>query len=1328
MNAKKTLKTACRLAAMLSLGLGSAHAQTTITNADGAALNATTSWLGGVVPGPANIAVWDHTVQVNSSFTLGSNTAWAGIQIFDPALPIMINAGNSLTNGASGIDLSRATNALTLSCPVVLGASQTWNVTNGLMLNAGGIVSGSSLLTLNNGGNNTGSIVLSGANTYSGGTVINSGIAQINTINAFGTGAVTNIGGLLECVDFPHSGIMVNAFYITGTTFLDMANISASFVFDGAWSGSGTLLVTNDTASGSTLTLGGASGGNMANFTGSIIVVTNASGTPSAGTLRFNNGGSAVNTGNAAMTINLGTNSAVHLANRDGGTTSVGTLLGGPGTIVLGPSGAAGTETWSIGGNNSSSTFAGSFSNNAANEIAALTKVGAGTLTLTGTNTSATGLVTISAGTLQIGDGNADGTLLASAVANNGSLVFNRPDSYTVTNNISGGGTLTIQDGGTNTYDGLNTSSGTTIVSQGDLVLGSSGTMSCPISVGSAGTFDISQNPTFMLNQNLSGFGVVTGLVTAVGGSINPGASGAAGTLTFASGLTETGTVNNQLALSSPGSTNDLISVLGNLTLSGVNNLSLSHLGGGTIPNGTYPLIAYTGVFSGSLTNLTVTAIGVAGTLTNITSTTPPEIAVVVSPSVRGPTNLTWIGGGANTWDTSSTNWINGATQFTFQTGDSVLFSDVGDPNTNVDLLVTLLPASVVVSNAAEPYTFSGVGEISGSTGLVKTNSGTLTILTTNAYTGQTIVGQGVLEVLNVTISGSPSAIGAANNDPSNLVFYGSTFKYSGATSNTDHGMTLNAAGVTIDVTNATTDLTLNGLLAGPGALTQTGLGTLTLGNPNTYAGGTFLSNGVLALGGNNANNNGTGSGVGATNNPVTFNGGILQLYGYGQSTANNYNTFYNPLVVPAGQTGTLLMFPRGAVNTGGGAGLNSSLLGGGTLNLVVNYVRDSLSGNWSAFTGLINVTSKNGTGDEMRLNNSFGYSNAAIYLNGAVTMDSTLTANATINIGELGGISSAIIGPGNESEPGPTWCVGWKNTTNTFAGVIEDDSTAPGGHTSITKVGSGTWFLGGNNTFTGLTTISNGVLALTNVGNGDGAFDASTNIFVNADSFLDASGTSSSTLYLYSGQVLSGNGTVTGILDTTPGGTVSPGGGVGGSVGVLTVTNDINLGGTAWMKLNRTNSPESDLLISSFSYINYGGTLEVVNTGPALAPGDTFTLFSGSAYNGGFGSIIFQNYTMWDTSKLSVNGTVKYIGASAPPSFSTVDFSDLANGAITFNATNGAPNGLVVILSTTNLALPHSNWTPVATNNFDGNGNLNNLAVAVDPTQPQEFYILQAY
>jgi autotransporter-associated beta strand protein len=702
--------------------------------------------------------------------------------------------------------------------------------------------------------------------------------------------------------------------------------------------------------------------------------------------------------------------------------------------------------------------------------------------------------------------------------------------------------------------------------------------------------------------------------------------------------------------------------------------------------------------------------------LTNITTTTPPSIAVIISPAVRGPTNLTWLGGAANTgnWDTASTNWFNGTNLFTFQTGDSVLLNDAGDPNTNVNLLLSVATGSVLVSNTQQ-YTLTGNGGIGGTNGLTKTDTGTLTILTTNTYTGQTIVKQGVLEVFDVTTSGSGSALGAANSDPSNLVFYGSTFQYSGTTSNTDHGMTLDSTGVTMDVTNASTDLTLYGVLAGPGELTQIGPGTLTLANVNTYAGGTILNSGVLALGSDLANNNNNGgSGLGSTNSPVTFYGGALQLYGYGLSEGVNYNTVYNPLVVPAGQTGTLLMFPRGPIDTGGGAGLNSSLSGGGTLNLVANYVRDALSGNWSAFTGLINVTSKNGSGDEVRLNNSFGYSNAAIYLNASLLMDSTLTANATINIGELGGVSTAVIGQGSKSEPGPTWCVGWKNTTNTFAGTIEDDNTAPGGHTSITKVGTGTWFLAGQNTYTGSTIISNGILSLTNIGNGDGSISDSTNVVLEGG-VLDVSSLTdiSSTFTLNSGQTFGGVGTLTGSLDSGSG-TVAP----GSPLGNLHVSGAAALSNTVAMSINRNATPNCSSITASS--LSVGGMLIVTNVGGDLEPGDTFTLFNGPI-SGAFSSIVLPPLANWNTNNLALNGTIQVVNVQYPK----FSYLTLSGGLLNFNLTNGQPNAPYTLLVATNLALPLSQWTTVTNGNLDSSGSLN-LTVPPDSGDTQEFYTLE--
>jgi hypothetical protein len=69
-------------------------------NADN--LNLTTSWTNGVTPTSSDVAVWDSTVTSANTTLLGADANWAGIQILNPAGLITINAGNTLTNGASG--------------------------------------------------------------------------------------------------------------------------------------------------------------------------------------------------------------------------------------------------------------------------------------------------------------------------------------------------------------------------------------------------------------------------------------------------------------------------------------------------------------------------------------------------------------------------------------------------------------------------------------------------------------------------------------------------------------------------------------------------------------------------------------------------------------------------------------------------------------------------------------------------------------------------------------------------------------------------------------------------------------------------------------------------------------------------------------------------------------------------------------------------------------------------------------------------------------------------------------------------------------------------
>ncbi len=1312
MKITKTLKITWFCAVTLCLNLASTPAANIFKAEMADNLNLATSWSNSVAPGTSDVATWDNTVLVNTTTILGANLSWAGIQILNPAAGIIVNtnaSGNVLTLGASGIDMSLATANLTLNNAIALGANQTWDVASGLTLNAPWVL-GASVLTKN--GNGT--LILAGTNlTYTGGMLIAGGTVQAGSGTALGTGAVTNNNG--TTLRIRTTTTLANAVNFNGTVTVDLANVIGNAALDGAWAGSGTVNFINQEngtagiVTNRVFTIGGV--GSMANFTGAVSFGTNS------GILRFNDGGSSPNTGNSSAAFDLGTGNAIFLSRNRGAAVNFGELTGGQYTRITNGTSSSGTAIYSVGGRNTSTTFAGMFSDGGSSTAnVAINKVGSGTLKLTGTNIN-TGTTTVTAGTLQIGDGGTFGQLGTNAIINNATLIYNRSDSVTNGNAISGSGSLIQQGGNTLTFTGVNSSSGTLLVNSGTVAVGATGSILCPVSLISGTFFDVSQNPAFTLNQILSGSGTVAGLLTAVGGSINPGGNGAAGTLAFQNGLTESGNVSHQFEFSTPGGTNDLISITGDLTLSGINTIVAAHFGGGTVPAGTYTLFAYTGNFNGALINLALS--GASGVFTN----PPNQIQVIIAPPTRSATNLTWVGDGSpNSWDTTSTgDWKNGATFFTFQSGDTTTFDNTGAANPTVNLAATVLPAAVVV-NAANDYTLTGNGSISGSGGLTKTNSGKLSLLTTNAYTGPTIIGGGILEVAELNNGNAASSIGASSSDPTNLLINSSTFSYTGGDVTTDRGATLNGSAI-INVTNVAgaNNLTVNGSLVGPGALTKSGSGTLTLNPANSYTGGTVISNGVIALGSNAANDSGANNGLGATNSAVTFKGGTLQLFGYNGSTTPNYNTFRSPLVVPAGQTGTLRLFSRGPNNS---SGLASSLTGDGTLNLVVNYVRDNLDGNWSAFTGLINVTVKPSTSSEFRINNNFGYANAAIYLNDNVIMDRASGASLPINIGELGSSGGAIVGPGTGSAVNPTWCVGWKNTSATFNGFIEDD-----GVTSIIKVGTGTWTLTADtsiigNIYTGSTTVSNGVLALI----GSAEIPYTTNINIASGAFLDVSGRGDGAIHLNPSQTLNGRGTVLGILDLSTGGRVSPGD-LAGNVGILTVTNSVTLsGGTTLMKLNRASSPNSGRLVSSLSSVTYGGTLIVTNVGARLHAGDTFTLFSGSGLNAAsFGPVTLPTYYTWDTSQLGVNGSISVSTVLPPPSISSVDFSGLAGGSITINGANGIPSGPAAVLTSTNLLTPLGSWTQVAAGNFDGSGNYT-VVITVDPAAPEQFYILIGY
>ena len=114
-------------------------------------------------------------------------------------------------------------------------------------------------------------------------------------------------------------------------------------------------------------------------------------------------------------------------------------------------------------------------------------------------------------------------------------------------------------------------------------------------------------------------------------------------------------------------------------------------------------------------------------------------------------------------------------------------FDDTAGVQTAITLNIAATPGSVTISSNTNNFSFSGVGGISGSTGLNKTGTSTLTLGTDNGYSGATSLGGG----LTIALNPSGYATGIT-----------STTIASGATFNIGNGTTAGAGNATGAITN----------------------------------------------------------------------------------------------------------------------------------------------------------------------------------------------------------------------------------------------------------------------------------------------------------------------------------------------------------------------------------------------------------------------------------------------------------------------------------------------------------------------------------------------
>ena len=146
----------------------------------------------------------------------------------------------------------------------------------------------------------------------------------------------------------------------------------------------------------------------------------------------------------------------------------------------------------------------------------------------------------------------------------------------------------------------------------------------------------------------------------------------------------------------------------------------------------------------------------------------------------------------------------------------------------------TIADNGTLVFNHADALTYSGA--VSGSGSLLKQGTGTLTLSSSNGYSGGTTISAGMFNFGNVAALGSGTA-----------TFAGNATLQAGASGTIANAIVLSPS-VTGTLDTQAYNTTLSGLISGGGSLAKVGNGTLTLTNSNTYSGGTTLWAGMVTL------------------------------------------------------------------------------------------------------------------------------------------------------------------------------------------------------------------------------------------------------------------------------------------------------------------------------------------------------------------------------------------------------------------------------------------------------------------------------------------------
>lgn len=1209
-------------------------------------INASSIDIGGVQAGTRGIGTVNFQGSTGTLVIRGS----------DGTSSASMNVGASTTSTTSGamsatVTLTGHSSDLLLSqLNLGLRSAGTGNMTSTFSFDTGTLSVGSLVMGEKLGSSLGATVVITGTLNIAGGTA---SISQIDmgrntTVNGTGTATITfsgnqtsTVGAVTMATATPAGGtanatLAINGGTVTmtgaisrgggaGTSSATVSVNGGTLDMGGFSLGDATNTVTLSAQAGILKNLGtinGASGGLTKSGTGILeLQGSNAYGGPtivSAGTLKI----STLANGGAASTLGSSTNDAANLVLNGGTLQYTGAATSTDRLFSVGTSG---------GTLDASGTGAVNFNNTGA--LGFNSQTGARTLTLTGTNTGDN----ILAATL--GDNGGASGLTKSGT---GTWVLTRASTYTGATTISGG-RLKLDYSATGAPGSNILSSSSTLAMNGGTleIIGASGATNSQafagLSIGAGGSSIIAtQNGASSLTVTFAGTSIsrtAGGVLNLVGGptsfSSATQALNSAGILGGFITLNGTDFVtkdvsNNWVAATysalptTGGSTTTNYTTSGNSTLSGaltINGLNITG-SGGTLTTGANN-ITFSGTSGGLIyagaSSTDSYAIGAASGSTGIVGAgSANEFLVHVNLgtlTIRNP--IIGTGAGSLTKAGSGTLILTGASSYTGATvvdagtleisGAGTLGSTSGvTVNTGATLRVNSTASAGAIANAAG-VALNGTLEVRGNetigaltgAGVVQNGGSTATVLTVGS-TGASGTFSGVIQ------DGGSGTLGLSKISTGTLTLTGATANtYTGPTVVSTGTLALGkTAGVNaiagaisvgdgVTATSATLSLSASDQIADSAVVTVQaitgGVGTFQLNGNNETIGG-------LASGGANAS-------LGIVQNNSATVSSVLTL-------ANTTDTSFSG-VLKNGSTATLSLVKSGTgKQTLSGTGANtytgSTTILAGTLDLGktagVNAIPGNVTvGNGSAAavlqlaasdqiadTSIISLAGVGATAGVFRLNGNSetmgglsSSSGGGIVENGSATVS---TANLTVSVAT--------------------------GTVQFYDGLLRDNNgVVTGGALALTKSGAGIQVLSNDNSYTGGTTISAGVLQLGNGGTtgsaGNGAIVDNATLVINRSNSITLSQpiTGSGAVFL------SGAGTVTltGNLNTYSGGTtVDQGilmvsnttGSATGSGGVI-VGNGATLAGTGVISGGTHLNAGSMLQIGNLSGDTVGQTLE---------------------------------------------------------------------------------------------------------------------------------------